>query len=227
MSENPAPRESGWPSRRRFDYDRRLLPNPRLAAIEPASVTSDEDVVGVSEFSLGYPAWNLLYYSLYCSLDPGDNGAIVVETGTNLGISTILMAQAVRDVGLEVAVETVEQDSELVEAARRNIEAAGLSSHVRQHQGDALSFLSDLASRVERMDFVLLDDYHKYPHVLHEIEIVCPKVAACGGKVYFDNTTHPGVRRALQEMRQKFGGNLVEFENCSWRPPGNAIWQPG
>jgi cephalosporin hydroxylase len=215
----------GQPSRRRFDYDRRLLPNSHIAVLEPDHFGAEE-VEGTTDWSLGYPAWNLLYYALYCSLVPEHEDPIVVETGTNRGIATIVMAQAIRDVGLGAVVETVELDPELVEVARENVAAAGLTDYVRFHVEDAVSFLSKLASRVDHLDFVLLDASHKFRHVLKEIEIVCPKVAACGGKVYFDNTTQPGVDRALRELRRRFGGNVIRFENCSWRPPGNAIWQP-
>jgi hypothetical protein len=27
-------------------------------------------------------------------------------------------------------------------------------------------------------------------------------------------------------LRKRYGGNLVYFDNCSSKPPGNAIWQP-
>ena len=27
-------------------------------------------------------------------------------------------------------------------------------------------------------------------------------------------------------IRAEYGGSVVEFANCSWSPPGNAIWQP-
>ena len=61
---------------------------------------------------------------------------------------------------------------------------------------------------------------------MKEIRIVCPKVAACGGKVYFDNAGWGEVETALRRLQEIFGGNVVHFDNCSWRPPGNAIWQP-
>jgi hypothetical protein len=55
---------------------------------------------------------------------------------------------------------------------------------------------------------------------------VHPRVAACDGKIYFDNTLGRGVGGALAALVERYGGNLVRFDNCSWTPPGNAIWQP-
>ena len=54
-------------NRRMFAYDRRLLVNEYLA--EQESATADlESAIARTGFSLGYPSWNLLYYTLLCSL---------------------------------------------------------------------------------------------------------------------------------------------------------------
>jgi hypothetical protein len=58
------------------------------------------------------------------------------------------------------------------------------------------------------------------------MDIVCPKVAVRRGKIYFDNAGAGGVAEALPYLKQTYGGNLVEFTNCSMSPSGNAIWQP-
>jgi hypothetical protein len=42
--------------------------------------------------SMGYPAWNLLYYTLLCSLPPDP---VVAEVGTNLGFSTIVLVPGI------------------------------------------------------------------------------------------------------------------------------------
>jgi hypothetical protein len=34
------------------------------------------------------------------------------------------------------------------------------------------------------------------------------------------------VAEALRRIRAAHGGNLIEFANCSWAPPGNAVWRP-
>jgi predicted O-methyltransferase YrrM len=213
-------------SRRRFDYDRRLLPNPHVATLEPAGATSPDEVEGKTDWSLGYPAWNLLYYVLYSSILPELDDVVVIETGTNRGISTIVMAQALEDLGVQATLDTVELDPELVSAAQDNVDRAGLSHRVRFHTRDAVEFLADMAARFDHFDFVLIDDLHTYSHVWEEIKIACPKVAARGGKIYFDNTGYGDIDAALLDLQKEYGGNLVRFDNCSYRPPGNAIWQP-
>jgi predicted O-methyltransferase YrrM len=213
------------PPGRRFQYERRLLPNHRLAALEPETARWRQ-VMDQSGLSIGYPAWNLLYYVLLCGLSPARESPVVVETGTNFGASTIVMAQALEDLGVGTVLETVERNPEAVEKARANVEAAGLTDRVRFHVGDSLEFLRDIAERVGRIDFIFLDDMHIVTHVIAELDIVVPMIEPVDGKIYFDNTELKGVAVALAELRRKFGGNLVQFPNCSWNPPGNAVWQP-
>ncbi len=210
-------------NRRMFDYDRALLANRYLAELESASPDL-ETAVKLTGLSIGYPAWNLLYYALLCSLPTPD--AVVVETGTNHGFSTIVMAQAVKDAGVQAKVLTVDIDAELVPHARENVEKAGLSAYVDFSVGDSLGFLRRLVEERDRVDFAFLDGNHEFDHVVKEFEIIHPLVAACGGKVFFDNTSSGGVADALRHIRETRGGNLLQFDNCSWSPPGNAIWQP-
>jgi predicted O-methyltransferase YrrM len=234
---------------RRFDYDRGLLPHPYLAELEADEFDADfvelsktpprDDAerkeraaartkwLGDTHMSPGYPAWNLLYYTVLSSIDPELEDVVVLETGANCGVSTIVMAQAVRDLGLDVPVHTVELHPGLAENAQRNIEKAGLSDYVRFTVGNSLDFLEKLTAEVDHIDFAFIDDLHTRDHILREIDLVCPKVFPRRGKVFFDNTGGGGdVALALRELRPRFGGNLVEFANCSWGPPGNVIWQP-
>jgi hypothetical protein len=220
---------------RRLDYERRLLVNPHLETLEPEGVDL-ETAYARTGMTIGYPAWNLLYYTLFCSPQPdptvygepalprGD--LVVVETGTNFGVSTIVMAQALKDLGVTTKVRTVDLDESLVDRARRNVEEAGLTDFVEFNVGDSLAFLSALVEDVDEIDFVFLDDDHGTEHVVKELDIICPKITPGRGKIYFDNTTGRGVSGALDRLKKQHGGNLIHFPNCSLSPPGNAIWQP-
>lgn len=49
---------------------------------------------------------------------------------------------------------------------------------------------------------------------------------------FFDNTykiadkgEDQRVNGALKIIKNKYGGNLVNFENASWFTPGQAVWQ--
>jgi predicted O-methyltransferase YrrM len=244
--------EQGRVGRRRFDYDRRLLPHPYLEELEPTGGdpefermrrTRPRDETDRAELlkarvaarakwlketveSPGYPAWNLLYFTLICSIVPELEDVIVLETGTNHGVSTIVLAQALKELGVDAVVRTVELNPQLSEIARRNVDRAGLSNYVQFNVGDSIDFLEKLTADVDHIDFAFIDDRHTRDHVVREIELVCPKVVPRRGKVYFDNTSRGDVAEALRVLGERFGGNLIEFGNCSWAPPGNAIWQP-
>ncbi|MGI8745767.1 MAG: O-methyltransferase [Bryobacteraceae bacterium] len=209
--------------KRVFDYDRRLLPNAYLAEKEEkshdlASATSETGL------SVGYPAWNLLYYSLLCSLTSPEPA--IVETGTNLGFSTIVMAQALKDARVRAVVRTVDIDPNAVRLARQNAARAGIEEFISFSVGESLDFLRGLVGEADGIDFAFLDGNHAAAHVVSEFELIHPLVTASRGKVFFDNSGAGDVASALRHIRATFGGNLVEFKNCSWGPPGTAIWQP-
>jgi hypothetical protein len=226
-------------TRRRFDYARRLLPNEYLARLDPEEL--EDPRIAARLFTgrtIGYPAWNLLYYSLLCSLpgpDPDEpavlphplpDDIVVIETGTNRGASTIAMAQVLKDVHLDAVLHTVDINDEIVKTAKANAYLAGVSDHIVFHLEDSITFLKRMVAEKPHIDFIFLDDDHARDHVIEEFSIIHPAVLARHGTVYFDNTTDGGASEALESIKATYGGNLVRFDNCSWGPPGNAIWQP-
>lgn len=203
-------------SRRMVAYDRRLLVNEQLVLAE------QESEIGLS---MGYPSWGLLYYSLLCALPP--SGAVtVIETGTNLGLSTIVLAQALHDAGRAGTVHTVDLDPDRIKLAEEKVSQAGLTDLVRFHQGDSIRFLTDFCRGRPPVHFAFLDACHDYLAIIQEFMAVRRSVTAAGGLVYFDNTSAGGVAKALRRIRRRYRGDLVMFPACSWHPPGNAIWQP-
>lgn len=220
---------------RRLDYERRLLVNRHLETLEPEGIDLETAYARTGE-TIGYPAWNLLYYALFCSPQPDPTvygepalpreELVVVETGTNQGVSTIVMAQALKDLGVTAKVRTVDISESVVGIAKRNVEEAGLTDRVEFNVRDSVEFLSELVEEVERIDFLFLDDNHTTEHVVKELDVVVRKIAPKNGKIYFDNTTGRGVSGALDYLKKTYGGNLIHFPNCSLSPPGNAIWQP-
>lgn len=210
---------------RRFDYEHALVPNRYIAGLE-ASTHNIEDARRTTGLSLGYPAWNLIYYALMCGLRTTREDVIVVETGTNRGITTIMLAQALMDAKVKGRVYTVDIDPAAVALARENLGKAGLQEWVELNTCDSISFLKRLMKELPHIDFAFLDGCHTYPAVMAEFALVYPKVLARGGMVFFDNTCLFDLRRALRSIQRVYGGNLVEFDHCSWGPPGNVIWQP-
>ncbi|MCR6644453.1 MAG: class I SAM-dependent methyltransferase [Terricaulis sp.] len=214
---------------RRFDYDRALLPNARLRELEEG-VNDLEAAKLRTGWTIGYPGWGLIYHALLNHLD-WDRPNIVIETGSNLGCSTIVLAQAVKDCPGGGHVHTIEIDAECMAKAEENVAAAGLSDFVTLHRGDSLETLPGVLAGVDEVRVAFLDGAHYEAHALGEFELVLPKLSPTG-IVLFDNTF--GIREgekdervfgALKKIRARHGGNLVNFERTSWNTPGLAIWQ--
>lgn len=211
--------------RRLFDYNRRLLPNRYLAKVE-AEVHDLESAIRRTGLSIGYPAWNLLYYVCLTALPPDLPAVNLVETGTNAGYSTIILAQVLNDRRLDCRLQTVDIDPAATATARANLTEAGLDSYVDFYTEDSLTFLERYVAGVDTVHFAFLDGNHEAEHVVKEFTLLHPRLNRRHCTVYFDNTTDEGVAEALRTIKEKFGGNLIELPNCSWAPPGNAIWQP-
>lgn len=214
---------------RMFQYNLDRLPNAQLAALEK-DVTSIEEAQRCSGATIGYPGWGLIYHILLCHLDRGRH-EIIVETGTNWGCTTIVLAQALVDAGCEGRVVTFELDPENAKVARRNIQAAGLEDRVELHVGDSRELIGTVLQAENNLRFVFLDASHLYDDVMTEFELLKKKLAP-DALVLFDNTyriaddnENPRVNGALRTIQKRYGGNLINVEFVSWFTPGLAMWQ--
>src|SRR3990167_8655576 len=79
--------------------------------------------------SLGWPSWGLLYHLALAFLLPEQDNTIV-EVGTNLGLSSIVLAQALVDFQIAGTVHTYENDPTFAEEAERRVNAAQLAGRV-------------------------------------------------------------------------------------------------
>lgn len=213
---------------RSYDYDRRLLPNAHLRELDDVQdLTEAKEKTG---WSIGYPGWGLLYYLVMTSLNP-ESDNVIIETGTNHGSSTIMLAQSLVDSGASGHVHTFEIDQDFYDTATNNIAQAGLSDVVTQYLGDAKSLVPQQLEQVSEVQVAFLDGAHFVVDVLEEFAAVHAKLAR-NGLVIFDNTyliadedEDQRVHGALATIMSTYGGNLVNFPSVSWYTPGVAIWQ--
>ena len=212
-----------------FGYDMSRLPNPHLAALEK-TVRTIEEARARSGATIGYPGWGVIYHLLLAHLDRSRR-EVIVETGTNWGCTTIVLAQALVDAGCEGRVVTFELDPENTGIARRNIATAGLEDRVELHVGDSRGLIGPALQAENDLRFVFLDASHLHDDVVAEFELVKPKLAP-DALVLFDNTyamaegdEDSRVNGALRTIRERYGGNLINLEFVSWFTPGLAIWQ--
>lgn len=214
------------------DYDRRLLPNRFLASLEEGVTTIDQ-ARDKSGASIGYPGWGLIYYLMLSHLDRSRE-EIVIETGTNWGSTTIVLAQALKDAGCRGKVVTFELEAENVTRARAHFAAAEVADRIEIFEGDSRRNLPGYlrANCAEKsLRFAFLDASHLEEDLFAEFESVLPYLAD-DALVAMDNTyriAEPDedqrVNGALRKFPERYGGNLVNFEHVSWFTPGMAIWQ--
>jgi len=196
---------------RMFDYDRNLVPNAWIRAQEGTPA------IGLS---IGYPGWGLLYYAVISHLQAGKHN-VILEIGTNLGASTIIMAQALIDSKRSGRVITIEKDLITAGIARTNIESAGVQDRVQSLIGKSGEVMRWMAPPI---DIAFIDGSHDAPDVIDDFDNVL-NLLSPDGLMIFDNTTMGGVYDALKVIRDTRGGNCVEFPCVSWSPAGMVFWK--
>jgi predicted O-methyltransferase YrrM len=215
---------------RRFGYNTSLLPNAVLRKAE-AGVRNIEEAESRSGYTIGSPGWELIYFMFLSHLRPG-GGHVVVETGTNWGMTSIVIAEAIKAAG-GGTLHTIELDTGYLARARANISEAGLEDIVSLHHGSSLDVLPKLMADLPGITAAFLDASHEHDDVMTEFEHVITKLDKTG-IVMMDNTfelTEPAlgeparVSEALKTIKARHGGNILNFEHVSWYTPGLAIWQ--
>jgi hypothetical protein len=211
------------------DYDRTIVPS-RFVAFLDEGVEEPDEWISRSGRSLGHPGWGWVYHTVLMTLDPSRSN-VIVETGTNVGSTAIVVAQAVIDSGRDAVVHTVELEEEIYAEACRRFELAGVAKIVRPHLGDSLKFLESFVADVDEIALAFLDGNHFHDHVVSEFELIVDRMRR-DGLVVFDNTAliadsgeDPRVNGALRTIVSRFGGNLLNLPFCSWYTPGIAVWQ--
>ena len=211
------------------NYSRSLNPNLFVAFMDEDAHTPDDWIPRTGR-SLGHPGWGLVYHLALSVLHPDDFN-VVLETGTNLGSTAIVAAQALKDSGRPGIVRTVELDPEIAAEAARRVQLAGVAGYVETSVGDSLEEIPKLLADVETLRIAFLDGNHFHDHVVTEFELIADHLST-DSLVIFDNTAliaddreDPRVNGALRTIVDIHGGHLVNLPICSWYTPGIAIWQ--
>lgn len=214
---------------RMFGYNPALLPNAHLATLE-AGVTTIEQARERTGMTIGYPGWGLIYHILLSHLDRSRE-EILIETGSNQGCTSIVLAQALIDAGCRGRVLTFELDPDNVAKAKANYAAANVADRIDIHQGDVRKTFPAALAPHQGLRFAFLDASHLFRDIMFEFETLLPHLAS-DAIVLFDNTYQlfegaedPRVNGALKHIAKTHGGNLINFENVSWFTPGLALWQ--
>lgn len=138
----------------------------------------------------------------------------VVEAGTSFGVSTLYLAAAVRDNGIENGVVIgTEYEPNKAAAARVNFKQAGLSEFIELREGDLRQTLLDVGGPV---DFLLLDIWEVALPALERVSaslrpgaiVACDNTASHADQYrgYFEFVNDP--KNRLRTMTLPFEGGF-------------------
>jgi predicted O-methyltransferase YrrM len=119
----------------------------------------------------------------------------ILEIGTNIGYSVIVMA---RELGADTVVESIEIDCGILDAARGFVARAGLQPRIVFHEGAAIDIIRALD---RRFDFVFIDcvksEYEAY------LDLLLPDLAP-GAVIVCDNLLWKGqVAEGARNLREE------------------------
>lgn len=126
--------------------------------------------------------------------------AIVVETGTHKGFSTLMIAQALKANGKgHLYTFDLKDYGVLKECAQ-----FGVGSFVSFAKGDSAMGISKLAPRVKNIDFLWLDADHSTEAVIGELNAALPMLRNGTLVAFHDIITDHREAKAVLEIRQRF-----------------------
>lgn len=126
--------------------------------------------------------------------------AIVVETGTHKGFSTLMIAQALKANGKGHLYTADLTDHGVM----KECEQFGVGSLVTFSKGDSCIMISKLAPRVKNIDFLWLDADHSTEAVLKELNAAIPLLKRGALVAFHDIITDPREAKAVLEIRKRF-----------------------
>ena len=172
-----------------------------------------------------YPAWNLMYYTCLTSLKP-DRPNLLVETGAGHGCSTALLAQTLRETGLDGHVHSFEINEKQHTITQFAVAKMGLADYVTVHLGRSTERIPEVIAD-QPVDFAFIDSLHTTENCLAEVDCLYSNVLAAEGKFLFDNAGCGPVDVAICRLKEKYGvGGFADFPNAAAEPSGQVLWQP-
>lgn len=131
----------------------------------------------------------------------------VLEAGTAIGYSSILLAETLRDGGI---IDTIENDYKMLETARYNIRKTGCQDKINSIAGDTAEVLRCLD---KKYDFILLDAAKgQYIELLPD----CIRLLNPGGLLVSDNVLFKGMvanDKLVIRRKKTIVKNLREYLN--------------
>jgi len=173
---------------------------------------------------MGIPGWLRredalkLYEMAYCT------SGHILELGPYLGVSTTILAQAVKDAGRGTLITSVDIGPAITAEARRHLEHRELDTYVQLVCAEATEFCRELIHNKRTFGFVFIDHSHAYRDVC-EICQLLPELLLEGGFCLFHdfndvrnndvNNLDYGVSRAVYDTLDMKAFNFYGIYGCT------------
>ena len=215
---------------RNLSYDRKILPNAFLSELE-AQATTIQEATEATGYTIGMPGWMLLYSILYQSRT-WESGYYYLEGTNDL---QLILAQALKDAQAKnPKVLTFELEKSNLDIAKERWEKAGVGDIIHEFMGPIKDTFAPALSKevsLKSCRIAFLDASHLEEDIEYEFQAILPYMAS-DGIIIMDNTyqiaeqnENQRVNGFLRNIRNRFGGNIINLPFCSWYTPGIAIWQ--
>lgn len=139
-----------------------------------------------SAVTQGVPIIRRQMQSLLCFILKASKPHSILEIGTAVGFSSMLMSECISK---EATIDTIEKVPARIEAAKENFKRFGLEERINLFEGDALDVLTSLADMGRRYDFVFMDAAKG--QYMNFLEVVL-KMLDNGGILITDNVLQDG-----------------------------------
>jgi cephalosporin hydroxylase len=157
--------------------------------------------------------WFDFQYQYSLAVNKAKDGAKFLEIGCANGKSAAYMAIEIINSGKKIDFITVDIFGDSGQEIR-------VANHLKQfdfvHVIKDNSFQFAENNNLLKFDFIWLDGDHSYETVIKELELFYPLLkegGMIGGHDYLPETSHPGVKRAVDEF---FKDNTIKINYISW-----------
>lgn len=151
------------------DLRKTLLSNKQEIYVEDFGMgkSQNKKVAEIASKSLSSPKKAQLLFKLIDHFKPQQ----ILELGTSLGLSALYMQKSA---SRKTQIHTIEGSEAIANIARKNFTDFS-AANIQLWQGEINGILSDVLSKIEKLDVVFIDANHQKAALLHYFETILPK----------------------------------------------------
>ncbi len=167
----------------------------------------------------------IFIYGLITLLKP----KTIIEIGTNTGVSSIVMASALKENNIKGKIFTYDISNNCLTIAKKQIKNAGLENYINPLFGT-----SNCAKKLDlKFDFAFIDGDHSYEGVKRDFENLKNK---CEYILFHDVNNTGTVKRFIKELQGEKLSLLTNSQGTVYnmgkfitftQSPGFALWKKG